>query len=53
MLAPQTLAQHERILRADRDDEGQAGAEAGEEWREEVTPSTVGVGRRTVQRMIL
>ena len=51
VLAAQALAQHEQVLRADRDDEREAEAEAGEQGSEHA--STLGGADHAVQLMIL
>ena len=51
VLAAQALAQHEEVLRADRDDQREAEAEAGEERGEHA--STLRATATSVQLMIL
>ena len=51
VLAPETLAQHEKVLRADRDDEREAEAEAREDGGEHT--STLGRAAASVQLTIL
>jgi len=51
MLTAESLTQHEEILRADRDDEGQAQAEAGEHGGDHAP--TLRIRRHAVQLMIL
>ena len=51
VLAAEALAQHEEVLRADRDDEREAEAEAGEQGGEHA--STLRCATTSVQLMIL